>query len=78
MADSDTGDSGQDVIEVNVGFDGEDGRKTAIDASVDVVRELESIDVLTVRIPREKWSELDDHPQIRYVEENGQAGTLGG
>ncbi|WP_233274722.1 hypothetical protein [Haladaptatus cibarius] len=73
--DSDTEDSGQDVVEVNVGFDGGEGRKTVRDTSVEVIREFNSLDVVTVRIPRSAWTRLEDHPEIRYVEENGQTGA---
>ncbi len=47
-----------------------------MDVSVSVVRELDSLDVLTVLIPREKRTELENHPEIRYVETNGQAGAF--
>ncbi|WP_266077228.1 hypothetical protein [Haladaptatus caseinilyticus] len=76
MTESGTGESGQDVVEVNVGFDGSSGRKATMDVSVSVVRELDSLDVLTVLIPREKRTELENHPEIRYVETNGQAGAF--
>ncbi len=78
MADSDAGDSGRDIVEVNVGFENDEGRELTLDAAVDVVRELQSLDILTVRIPSEKWDELADHSEIRYVEANGQAGALDG
>ncbi|SIR08976.1 subtilisin [Haladaptatus litoreus] len=74
MPESDTGDSGDDTVAVNVGFDGDEGRKSAVETSVEVVREFSSLDVVTVRIPRSAWTELENHPEIRYVEENGQTG----
>ncbi|GAA0199408.1 hypothetical protein ACFFQF_00330 [Haladaptatus pallidirubidus] len=75
MPDSDTGDSGEDIVEVNVGFDGDEGRKSAVENSAEVVREFGSLDVVTVRIPQSVWTELENHPEIRYVEENGQTGS---
>ncbi|WP_458205330.1 hypothetical protein [Haladaptatus sp. NG-SE-30] len=75
MPDSTTGDSEWEVVEVNVGFQGKEGREAAVDCSVAVVREFESLDIVTIQIPREKWSELADHPGIRYVEANGQTGA---
>ncbi|WP_435153806.1 hypothetical protein [Haladaptatus sp. DFWS20] len=78
MTESGTGDSGQDPVEVNVGFDGKEGKEVTIEASLSVVREFESLDVVTVHIPQEKWTELNDHPKIRYIEENGQTGALDG
>jgi hypothetical protein len=71
----DTEGAGRDTVEVNIGYDGEDGKRVAVDTAVDVVREFESLDVVTVQIPRVKWAVLDDHPEIRYVEENGQSGA---
>jgi subtilisin len=68
-------DGGEDGIEVNVGYDGEDGKQAALDAAVDVVREFESLDVVTVRIPRARRAELEEHPEIRYVEKNGRSGA---
>ncbi|WP_227354637.1 hypothetical protein [Haladaptatus salinisoli] len=76
MPDRDTEESERDAVEVNVGFDGESGRKAALDCAVEVIREFESLDVVTVTIPRERRSELEAHAAIRYVEENGTAGTL--
>jgi hypothetical protein len=76
VSDGATEDSKRDVVEVNVGFDDEEGRKAALDCAVEVIREFESLDVLTIEIPRERWTELDTHAAIRYVEENGEAGAL--
>lgn len=68
-------DSERDTVEVNIGYDGEGGKRAALDAAVTVVREFESLDVVTVVIPRAKWEELDGHPEIRYVEKNAQSGA---
>lgn len=75
MRDQDTGKSGRDVVEVNVGYDDTGGKWAAMDAAVTVVREFGSLDVVTVRIPRGDWTTLEDHPEVRYVEENGRSGT---
>lgn len=68
-------DSERDTVEVNIGYDGEGGKRAALDAAVTVVREFESLDVVTVVIPRAKWEKLDGHPEIRYVEKNAQSGA---
>ncbi|WP_231183238.1 hypothetical protein [Haladaptatus sp. DYF46] len=75
MSNDNTDDGGEDVIEVNVGYDGGDGKKAALEAAVDVVREFASLDVVTVRIPQARREELDGHPGIRYVEKNGRSGA---
>lgn len=75
MANHGKGDADRDTVEVNVGYDGTDGKNAAMDAAVEVVREFESLEVVTIRISRKNWAELDDHPEIRYVEENGQSGA---
>ncbi|MFH5798719.1 hypothetical protein [Haladaptatus sp. CMAA 1911] len=75
MSNHDVGGSERDTVEVNIGYDSRDGKQAALDAAVDVVREFESLDVVTVRIPRSRWSELDGHSEIRYIEENGQSGV---
>jgi len=69
------GESERDTVEVNVGYDGEDSKNAALDTAVAVTRDFESLDVVTITIPRGKWKELDGHPDIRYVEENGQSGA---
>ena len=73
MSNQGAGDS--EHVEVNVGYDGEDGKQAALDTAMDVVREFESLNVVTIRISRAKWEELDDHPEIRYIEENAQTGA---
>ncbi len=75
MSDHDEDDSEQDTVEVNVGYEGGGGKQAALDAAVAVVREFESLDVVTVRIPQAKWEELDAHPEIRYIEKNAQSGA---
>ncbi|KZN26507.1 hypothetical protein A4G99_20920 [Haladaptatus sp. R4] len=75
MSGHESGGSERDTVEANIGYDGEGGKRAALDAAVTVVREFESLDVVTVVIPRTKWEELDGHPEIRYVEENAQSGA---
>jgi subtilisin len=58
------------AVEVNVGYSAGDGRKAALDAAADVVREF-SFDALTVRVPENAVSSLSGRPDVRYVEENG-------
>ncbi|WP_135827042.1 S8 family peptidase [Halorussus ruber] len=65
-----------DTVEVNVGFKSDKGRQKALDAASDVVREFDSIDVVTIQAPKKAVSGLDNNPNIRYVEENGQMHAL--
>lgn len=77
MVESDNGGSGG-TVEVNVGFDGESARNAALDAAVEVVREMDSIGVVTVRISRVAADALADREDVRYVESNGQMDALDG
>src|SRR6056297_339872 len=63
-------------VEVNVGFASERGRKAALSQSDETVRKFESIDVLTLRLPKQAATALDENPNIRYVEENGRMEAL--
>ena len=65
-----------DAVEVNVGFASERGRRAALDAASETVREFNSIDVLTLRLPKRAATALESNPNIRYVEENGQMHAL--
>ncbi|WP_458188726.1 hypothetical protein [Haladaptatus sp. NG-WS-4] len=76
MPNSATGNTEWEVVEVKVGFDGSSGREAALDCFVEVVSEFESLDVVTIRVPRERTSELAAHTAVHYVEENERAFTL--
>ncbi len=75
MSNQGGGNSERDTVEVNIGYDGEDGKQAALDAAVDVTREFKSLEVVTATIPRTKWGELDHNSEIRYIEENAQSGA---
>ncbi|PSQ45806.1 peptidase S8 [Halobacteriales archaeon SW_6_65_15] len=65
-----------DTVEVNVGFASERGRQKALGAADEVVREFNSIDVVTLRLPKQAATALEQNPNIRYVEENGEMHAL--
>lgn len=65
-----------EVVTVNVGFEGGEGRALAQDFAEDVKREFK-FDAMTVDMPGAAISELQRAPGIRYVEEDGQMETLG-
>jgi subtilisin len=58
-----------DIVEVNIGFDHDDGRQAAVSAADDVVREF-GFDAVTIRVPKRALSGLQQRPDVRYVEEN--------
>ncbi|WP_082837646.1 S8 family peptidase [Haladaptatus sp. R4] len=62
--------------EVNVGFETHSGRRMAREAANDVVREFDSIDAMTVRVPANAISALESAPGVAYVEENGTMRAL--
>jgi subtilisin len=66
-----------DIVEVNVGFSGERGRSAARSRADDVVREFDSIDVVTIRAAKRAATALEKNPNVRYVEENGTMHALG-
>ncbi|MFC7080088.1 S8 family peptidase [Halorussus caseinilyticus] len=63
-------------VVVNVGVAAESGRKAALDAAGEVVRDFDSLPVVTVRVPRRAASELGKRPDVRYVEQNGRMHAL--
>ncbi|MFC7080085.1 S8 family peptidase [Halorussus caseinilyticus] len=65
-----------DTVEVNVGFKSEKGRQKALDAASDVVRKFNSLDIVTIRAPKKAVTGLEQSPNVRYVEENGQMQAL--
>ena len=65
-----------DTVEVNVGFKSGRGRSLAKSKATATVREFDSIDVLTLRLPKRAATALAKNPNIRYVEENGTMHAL--
>ncbi|UPW00215.1 S8 family peptidase [Halorussus gelatinilyticus] len=65
-----------DTVEVNVGFKSEKGKQMALAEANDVVRKFDSLDVVTIQVPKKAATALDQSPNIRYVEENGQMQAL--
>jgi subtilisin len=59
------------TVEVNVGFRGQRGRKAALDVANDVVREFDSLDIVTIRASAKAAKGLAKRQHVRYVEENG-------
>ncbi|USZ67916.1 S8 family peptidase [Halorussus salilacus] len=64
-----------DTVEVNVGFASERGRKAALDAADETVREF-PFDAVTIQAPKKAVEALDENPNVRYVEENGRMEAL--
>ncbi|UPV98803.1 S8 family peptidase [Halorussus gelatinilyticus] len=58
-------------VEVNVGFASERGRRKALDAADETVREFDSLDIVTAKMPARAAKGLRKNPNIRYVEKNG-------
>ncbi|WP_158056688.1 S8 family peptidase [Halorussus halophilus] len=65
-----------DTVEVNVGFNSARGRSMAKSQANEVVRDFNSIDALTLRLPEKAATALERNPNIRYVEENGTMHAL--
>jgi subtilisin len=65
-----------DTVEVNVGFKSESGRQKALGAADEVVRDFNSIDVVTIRTAKQTVTALDNNPNVRYVEENASMEAL--
>ncbi|UPV74122.1 S8 family peptidase [Halorussus limi] len=65
-----------DTVEVNVGFASERGRQAALSQAEETVRKFDSIDVVTLRLPKQAATALEKNPNIRYVEENGTMQAL--
>jgi subtilisin len=60
-----------DLVEVNVGFDGDSGRQAARTAADSVEREF-AFDAMTIRVPARAAEALRNRPDVRYVEINGE------
>ncbi|NEU57914.1 S8 family peptidase [Halorussus sp. MSC15.2] len=58
-------------VEVNVGFRGDDARRAALSAAGGVVREFDSLDVMTIRASAKAAKALERRKGVRYVERNG-------
>ncbi|WP_266077213.1 S8 family peptidase [Haladaptatus caseinilyticus] len=65
-----------DKVEVNVGFNSERGRAMARSSADEVVREFNSIKVMTIRVPKRTATALEKNPNVRYVEANGTMEAL--
>ena len=65
-----------DTVEVNVGFSSERGRQAALSAADHVVRDFDSLDIVTLRAAKQAVTALDNNPNVRYVEENGTMHAL--
>ncbi|MFW6435418.1 MAG: S8 family serine peptidase, partial [Halovenus sp.] len=61
--------------EVNVGFDGPEGREAARRAADSIEREF-NFDAMTITASQEAIDGLENNPNIRYVEENGEMQAL--
>ena len=64
------------TVEVNVGWENDQGRSATLDAAGEVVREF-NFDAATIRLARKGATALQNNPNIRYVEENGTMEALG-
>ena len=62
--------SGDDVVQVNVGFSANSGRKAALDAADEVVHDF-AFDAVTIRGQKAPITALEQRADIRYVEEDG-------
>jgi subtilisin len=65
-----------DTVEVNVGFSSERGREAALEKATETVREFDSLEIVTARMPKQAATALESNPTIRYVEENGTMHAL--
>jgi subtilisin len=70
------GASEGDTVEINVGFSAESGRKAAIDAADEVVRDFNSIDAVTIRTTKAAADQLGSRADVRYTEVNGKMEAL--
>ncbi|EMA63136.1 subtilisin-like protease C [Halorubrum lipolyticum DSM 21995] len=64
------GASAADLVEVNVGVRNDAGRSAAKRAAAEVKREF-AFDALTIRVAPAAAANLENNPNVRYVEENG-------
>jgi len=67
--------SANDRVEVNVGFANPAGRGAAMNAAASVKREF-NFDAMTIEVPAKAAQKLQNNPNIRYVEENGEMHAL--
>ncbi|GAA0199416.1 S8 family serine peptidase [Haladaptatus pallidirubidus] len=65
-----------DKVEVNVGFNSERGRALARNSADEIVREFNSIEAMTIRVPKQAATALETNPNVRYVEANGTMEAL--
>lgn len=69
------GAAADETVQVNVGFNTERGRQTAVDAASTVEREY-AFDALTLELPNRAVGALEQHPGVRYVEEDGEVEAI--
>jgi subtilisin len=65
-----------DEVEVNVGFSAESGRQAALSKANAVVREFDSLDIVTLTLPKKAADALSSRADVRYVEQNGEVQAL--
>ncbi|WP_137287556.1 S8 family peptidase [Halorussus salinisoli] len=65
-----------DTVEVNVGFSSQRGRDAAVAEASEVVREFDSLDIVTAKMPKQAATSLEQNPNVRYVEQNGTMQAL--
>ncbi len=65
-----------DEVEVNVGFSAESGRQAALSRANAVVRDFDSLDIVTLTLPKKAADALSSRADVRYVEENGEVKAL--
>ncbi len=59
------------TVEINVGYRGNAARQAARNAASDVVRDFDSLDIVTIRASANAARGLAKRKNVRYVEENG-------
>ncbi len=64
-----------DVVEVNVGYTQDSGRRATVSTANRTVQE-HRFDAATIRVQKRKLRELQQRSDVRYVEENGQMHAL--
>ncbi|WP_227354635.1 S8 family peptidase [Haladaptatus salinisoli] len=64
-----------DFVRINVGYQGNGGRKAALNAASAVRRDF-SFDALSLEVPKRAVAALERRPDVRYVEEDGQMHAL--
>jgi len=66
-----------DTVEVNVGFSAESGRQEALAAADSIIRDFDTLDIVTIQAAKQAITGLSQRSDVRYVEENGTVRALG-